>query len=124
MQEFENSKEKYNSTVEFQNRVREKSSSRRESELNDLCKDFLPLFKESCNKNLDFMEFSRLKIRYTDLDSAWKSLDIRNVSPNKRKISNMIENRSDKNFLEIIKAWKSNAVWNESCIPIFEGLEG
>lgn len=85
--------------------------------LDNLCADFLPVLKESFDKNIDFIELSRLKIRYTDLDTACKALGLRSLSPTKRIVSRMVENRSG----DRSQSWKLNAVWNEACIPSLEG---
>ncbi|XP_046482050.1 uncharacterized protein [Neodiprion pinetum] len=102
------------------NHDREKLSTRRK--LDNLCKDFLPMLKESCNKSMDFIELSQIKIRYTNLDTTCKLLEIRNFSPLKRKVCNMMQNRCTKSLIERNRTWRLNAVWNEACIPNFKEM--
>ncbi|XP_012269286.2 uncharacterized protein LOC105693681 isoform X3 [Athalia rosae] len=108
--------------TEFQimNRTRRKESTR--EKLDSLCVNFMPVLKESYNKNMDFIELSKLKIRYTDLDSTCKLLNIRNFSPVKRKISRIIENRCQNNLAGQTRTWKFNGIWNETYITSLEGL--
>ncbi|XP_046745378.1 uncharacterized protein LOC124410799 [Diprion similis] len=102
------------------NHDRDKLSTRKK--LDSLCKDFLPMLKESCNDSMDFIELSKIKIRFTNLDTTCKLLGIRSFSPVKRKVCNMMQNRCTESLIERCRTWRLNAIWNEVCIPSFKEM--